>query len=558
MRKWVKGLLLLCLVSGPVWAMMATAQTPAPLPTPSSAEPSAQTPGTSNASPASHPVADQGAPSEPGQQAAPSPAMLAPSPPKQNGVFTVRSTSRLVVLDVVVADKKGNIVTDVKREDFTVTEAAEPQKVLNFEAPGTHAVVPELTINSTSDLDQFAPRAPVNIILLDEFNTRFEDMAFARYSLKKFLEKQPDKLTTPTMLLAVDLQHFTMLRDYTQNKQALIEALDHHLASYPWQIRGTSWMPERVSTAFGTLMRVAEATEGHPGHKNMIWIGRGLPALNFSNLQVDGQTRIDNAVQQCVNKLRDARVTLYSIDPAGVISDPSAYGPDAQFNDPFGGNYTFNKLAKATGGRALYGRNDVDAEIGTTVRDGTTFYTLTYRPQNDSLDPQKFRKIAVTLSRPDLVVSAREGYYVQLPPSKVNPQSPGRRLAFDLVSAEKTTMTYDGVPMMVLPDPKQPGAYIVHIEGRGLSWSYATEKEPRLAEVILMASTFDKKGKEIKRTAQNIKVAAPQDVPPTGRLERSINLPLKFDHDSKAVRARVVVRVASSGRIGTADLTLTP
>ena len=50
-----------------------------------------------------------------------------------------------------------------------------------------------------------APDAPVNIILLDEFNTLFEDEAFARYSLKKYLEKQPDKLTTPTMLLAVGI-----------------------------------------------------------------------------------------------------------------------------------------------------------------------------------------------------------------------------------------------------------------------------------------------------------------------------------------------------------------
>jgi hypothetical protein len=310
--------------------------------------------------------------------------------------------------------------------------------------------------------------------------------------------------------------------------------------------------------AFGTLMRVAEATTGHPGHKNMIWIGRGLPALNFTNLQVDAQSRVDNAVQECVNMLRDARVTLYSIDPAGVISDPMAYGPDAAFADPFGGNYTFNKLAKATGGRALYGRNDVDAEIGTTVRDGTSFYTLTYRPANDSMDPQKFRKIAVTLERPDLVATSREGYYVRLPPSKVNPTNPSRRLAFDLVSAEKTTMVYDGVPITVTPKENEPRSYIVHIEGRALAWSNATETNPRRTEVVLMASTFDKKGKQLSRSAQVITVDAPADVPPTGRMERSVNLPLKLAPDNKAVRGRVVVRVTASGRIGTADLTLTP
>jgi len=479
-----------------------------------------------------------------------------PLQPNENGIFTVKTTSRLVVLDVVVTDKKGNLVTGLKREDFAVTEAKEPQTILNFEAPGAQQVPPEVTINSTADLDRLAPRAPVNIILLDEFNTRFEDMAFARYSLKKFLEKQPDKLTTPTMLIAVDLQHFTVLHDYTQDKKAVIDALNRHLGSYPWQIRGTSWVPERVGTAFATLMRVAEATVGHPGHKNMIWIGRGLPSLNYANLQVDAEDRVENAVQECVNALRDARVTLYSIDPAGLLVDTTAYGQDAADIDPFGGNYTFNRLAKATGGKALYGRNDVDAEIGTTERDGNGFYTLTYRPSDNSMEPEKFRKIAVTVNQPGLVATTREGYYVRMPPEKVNPQSPSQRLAFDLVSAERSMMPYDGVPMTVLPNGKEPGGYVIHIEGRGLDWTAATETEPRTAEVVLLATTFDKKGKLVKRIAREIKVSADRDVPPTGRLERNVNLPLQLEPDERAVRARIVVRVAASGRIGTADLAL--
>ncbi len=492
-------------------------------------------------------------------------AAQAPSPTSSpavgkdaNGVYTIRQSSRIVVLDVVVTDAKGNLVTDLKRENFSVTEAREPQAILNFEAAGAHVLAPEMTIDSTADLDRLAPRAPVNIVLLDEFNTRFEDMAFARYSLKKFLERQPDKLATPTMLLAVDLQHFTMLHDYTQDKQAILRALDHHFVAFPWQMQQRAWIPERFGTAFGTLMRVAQATVGHPGHKNMIWIGRGFPALNFANVPVDAQSRVDSAVQECVNMLRDARVTLYSIDPAGVLVDPGVYGADAAFDDPFGGNYQFSKLAQATGGRALYGRNDVDTEIGTSVRDGSNFYTLTYRPSNTSLDPRKFRKIQVTLDRPGLKATTREGYYLQYGPPRVNPQNPSRRLAFDLISAESSTMAYDGVPVTVTPSASDPDAFTLHVEARGLAWSYATATEPRHAEVILMATTFDRKGKELKRTAQSIRATAPSTMPPTGRLERGLDIMTKVDHNPKAVRARFVVRVTATGRIGTADAVLGP
>ena len=57
-----------------------------------------------------------------------------------------------------------------------------------------------------------------------------------------------------------------------------------------------------------------------------------------------------------------------------------------------------------------YGRNDVDAEIGTAIRDGASFYTLAYRPTNEVRDVNKFRKIKVTvLNRPDLTVVTGRG-----------------------------------------------------------------------------------------------------------------------------------------------------
>ena len=288
----------------------------------------------------------------------------------------------------------------------------------------------------------------------------------------------------------------------------------------------------------------------------MIWVGRGFPAIRWADVPVDTENRVNNAVQDCVNVLRDARVTLYTIDPAGVQIDPSAYGATAAFNDPFGGEYQFNRLAKATGGRTLYGRNDVDAEIGTAIRDGASFYTVTYRPENTSLDPSKFRKIKITLDRPGLTVYTREGYYLQRGPGHVDPTNPSRRLMTDLYSADSSTMVYDGVPLTLEPSPDNPDRFTVHVDGRGLSWTPATDTEPRHTDLILVVSTFDRKGKELKEVAKNIHASASADVAPTGRITRGLNLAYTIDHDPKAVRVRFVVRVTSSGRIGTVDAQL--
>jgi len=480
-----------------------------------------------------------------------------PQPTKDaNGVYTIRRNARLVILDMVVTDAKGNIVTDLKRDEFHVTEANEPEKILNFDAPAAHALNPEVNINSTEELDRLAPNAPVNIILLDEFNTRFEDMAFARYSLKKFLNRQPGKLDTPTMLLAVDLQHFTVVHDYTQNKDDIIAALDHHFAAYPWQAQQGQWRADRINLAFLTLRRVAEAVIGHPGHKNMIWIGRGFPSVRWEGVPVDTVNLVNNAVQDCVNILRDARVTLYTIDPAGVQIDPQAYGRIAGRDDPFGGEYQFNILAKATGGRTLYGRNDVDAEIGTSIRDGASFYTLTYRPENTSLDPSKFRKIKITIDRPGLTVYTREGYYLQRGPGRVDPVNPSRRLMTDIISADTSTMVYDGVPVTLEPSPTDPNRFVVHVDASGTYWSPATDTEPRHADLVLAVTTFDRKGKVLKSVAKLIHASAPTTVPPTGRIERGVDLAYTLDPDPKAVRVRFVVRVSFTGRIGTVDANL--
>jgi VWFA-related protein len=465
---------------------------------------------------------------------------------------------RLVVLDMVVTDAKGNVVTNLKRENFHVEEEGVPQEIETFDPAGAHTIDPQLTIDSTADLDRLAPRAPVNIILLDEFNTRFEDMAFARYSLKKYLESQPAKLPAPTILIAVNLEKFTVVRDYTQNKDELIEALEHHLVAYPWQQQQGAWVGERYATAFLTLRRVAEAVRGHPGHKNMIWIGRGFPALNFARITAQAQDHLESAVRSCLMMLRNSRITLYTVDPAGLMVNPSEYGGGRYADDPFGGNYQFDRMARASGGGSLYGRNDVDAEIGTAIHDGTSFYTLAYHPNNPPVeaDMKKFRKIKVTVDQPGLKVITREGYYPSSPPAPVDMQNPSRRLMTDLVAAETSTMVYDGVPVSLVPSAKEANAYTVHIDPKGVDWSPATGAAPRQAEVILLVATFDHKGKELTRVAKEIKASAPPTVPANGRLERAIDIAYKIDPDPKAARARFVVRVSSTGRIGTADATL--
>jgi VWFA-related protein len=490
--------------------------------------------------------AQQPATDAPAQTTAPAPAP-----------YVLHRNVSLVFLDGVALDPQGRVVTDLKQSDFQVTEDGEPQKIRNFEEPGKNTPSPDVTIDSTADLDRLAPRAPVNIVLLDEFNTRFEDMAFARYSLKKWLEKQPTKLDTPTMLIAVSLEHFTVLRDYTQSKDEIITALDKHFVAYPWHLQSITWTPELFGTAHLALRQVAEATAGHQGPKSMIWLGRGFPTIGLRTHAVDTGRTLHTTTQHTIDELRDARVTLYTIDPAGVMIDPGVYGQEARDFAPFGGDPRFQALATATGGRNLYGRNDVDKEIDSSIRDGASLYTLTYVPANDD-NPGKFRKIKVTIDRPGITFVTRPGYFPTTQPHVGKDGSLGNRLSAEMAGAGSSNMEFDAVEFTTTVSPTDTNNIGVHLNGHGISYYIPKdESKPRHTRLIVLATTFDKKNKELKRQANMYDFVAP-DAPHIGHITNPLNFDFKLKPDSKATHVRFVVRVEASGRMGTADLALTP
>ncbi len=84
------------------------------------------------------------------------------------------------------------------------------------------------------------------------------------------------------------------------------------------------------------------------------------------------------------------------------------------------------------------------------------------------------------------------------------------------------------------------------------------ERPPTYEDVMLMASTYDRHGKELKRVAKLVKATAPQGTPATGEIQQDVVIAIEVPNDPKAVRVRVVVREENTERLGTADVDLKP
>jgi VWFA-related protein len=115
-----------------------------------------------------------------------------------SSVPTIQVTSRLVFLDVTVLDKKGNpVVNGLSKDDFTITENKKPQRIFSFEAPQRH------TMRPAAGDDNSDGEAPVTIFVLDLLNSQFEDFAFIRYSVRKYLAAQPPQLSSPAEMMVI-------------------------------------------------------------------------------------------------------------------------------------------------------------------------------------------------------------------------------------------------------------------------------------------------------------------------------------------------------------------
>src|SRR6478672_12948222 len=112
------------------------------------------------------------------------------------GVLKVKS--RLVVVDVVVRDKKGAVVTDLKKENFKVTENGQEQpiSVFSFQRPGEDQAPPPqnagLPPNVFKNRAKFQPNRALNVMLIDALNCTLLNQAYVRSEMVKFLEKLPE------------------------------------------------------------------------------------------------------------------------------------------------------------------------------------------------------------------------------------------------------------------------------------------------------------------------------------------------------------------------------
>ena len=286
------------------------------------------------------------------------PQSPAPAQPKpQEGGLSIAVEVPVVTMDVVATTQHGDIISNLKRENFRLFEDGVPQTITNFGPT----------------------ESPITMVVLMEFSARY-------YGRMAYLAKYWSTALFPSLkqqdwvaLITFDM-HTRIETDFTQNKEEVLQAINH--LYFP----GFS-----ESNVYDALLETVDRLKDVKGKRCILLIATGRDT--FSKHTYD----------QTMKALHQTDVPVFIVGLSKVIQDiREMSGRDRTEIDLAQDENQMKTFAKETGGYAWFPQ--FDGEMPGIFHDVAMYlrnqYSLSYSPTNRARDG-KFRKVKIDLVEPD-------------------------------------------------------------------------------------------------------------------------------------------------------------
>ena len=380
-------------------------------------------------------------------------ATAAKSSQATQGGFTIKATSELVLVNVVVRDKNGDAVRGLSRDDFQVLEDTKPQTIQSFDFENIENVMAQpagtgpqqavvlgkgKTPPPPADLTSGESLRDRRLVVLffDMTGMEPEDIDHAAKAAQKYCDQQ----MTPADLVAVVMLTTDMqiVQDFSSDRDKLHNTLAKFTLGYgqgtdiglTGDTEGTAddanaFTPDETEYNIFNTDRKLQALESLSKSlgqieqkKSIIYFSGGVQKTGIEN-----QTELRAAVDAAIKN----NVAIYSLDVRGLQALPpggearsasirgvSAYNGGSVRNaldSNFASQETLTTLSEDTGGRAFTDSNDLGKVFTKMQADTATYYVIGYR-SNNPLRDGRYRHISVKLkSGSAYKLEYRSGYY---------------------------------------------------------------------------------------------------------------------------------------------------
>jgi len=454
----------------------------------------------------------------------------APAAQPQRPVF--RAATELVLVNVVVRDKNGNVVRGLTRDDFAVTEDEKPQIVTSFDfeeldkadvagsnvaaEPEPQTILPQRPAARPSDATAVQPAAAkvdmrgrrLIVLFFDLSSMQPEELQRAVKAAHDYV----DQKLSPADLIAV-ASFSTSLRvdqDFTADREELGTAIDTFGDANgqgfdasdnsddasdngnAFSADDTEFSIFNTDRRLDAIQSLADALSGIQQKKSVIYFSSGM-----------SQSGSDNQVQlrRTIDRANRANVSLYAADMRGLQAQPpggdatqgsrrgtSAFSGAAvsnQVSRMAATQDTLTTMAEDTGGRAFFDANTFGQVFQKVVADTSAYYILGYSSTNPAEDG-RFRRIRVRLKRGDLKLEYRSGYYAGRDFAHSSKEDREQQLQDQLVSDLSSTdlSAYVSTAFFRIADNRYFVPISVVVPGYQIPITKATDKTKATIDVL--------------------------------------------------------------------------
>jgi VWFA-related protein len=152
-------------------------------------------------------------------------SVFAQAPGSEMPPITIRANTRLVIVDVVVTDKKGQPITGLKVDGFTLEESGKKQKIAIFTPPDVDQTAPRPIPAGllTNKPEYLKPAGVPTVLLLDAANSHFQDQSYGRNQMLRYVLEQSGSGSPMAVVTLTD--RLQVLQDFTSDRQVLLTAI---------------------------------------------------------------------------------------------------------------------------------------------------------------------------------------------------------------------------------------------------------------------------------------------------------------------------------------------
>jgi VWFA-related protein len=366
---------------------------------------------------------------------------------------------RIINIDVVVTDRRGNIVTGLTKEDFLIFENGVPKQISNFfavEGGRPTAVAGEAVPETPSPAAAPAKKPEIDESMKRRMIFYVDNLTLAPFNRNRVFTQMKEFIRTAMRpgdeaMIATFNRSMKVRVPFTKDTTTLVQALDmiagesalgttntSERKSTEDRIRDAQSYDEAVATArtyassiehdlrqsAASLNGLMSTLAGLEGKKVLVLTSEGFPMQpgremfqfidemareknwQFTGTLLEGMTYDSTSLIQSIAKTANANgITMYTIHAAGLtggneMSAENARPTPVSVSQAIVSNTTdsMQVMAQMTGGLASARTNNFLDAFKRIQRDLESYYSLGYRAGTERVDRQRY--ISVRLKEP--------------------------------------------------------------------------------------------------------------------------------------------------------------